>query len=155
MSYLNLTGLDWQLLQLLQENGRMTVSEISTRLGRSRSNVSEHLKKLLDSGVLSAISTRLNEEKLGFGLSAFVRLKATSFRHREIVNAVVEMPEVAECHVLTGSELLIIRIVARDMPHLRDLVDGLTQYGSTHTDVIFSTVKDGLKVNHSLRKTLA
>ena len=63
------------------------------------------------------------------------------------------MPEVAECHVLTGSELVIIRLVARDMSHLRDLVDRLTVYGSTQTDVIFSTVKNNLKINEKLQNS--
>ncbi|GJM08857.1 MAG: transcriptional regulator [Lysobacteraceae bacterium] len=144
-----LTGFDWQLLQLLQQDGRASISELAKQLGRSRSTVTEQIQRLRDMGVITGVAATLNEEKLGFGISAFVRLSAGSSRHRQIVSAVCEIPEVAECHVLTGSELLMIRLVAKDMAHLRSLVDTLTQYGSTHTDVIFSTVKSELKIDPS------
>lgn len=144
-----LSGFDWQLIQLLQQDGRASISALANQLGRSRSTVSEQVQRLQDCGVITGVAARLNEEKLGFGISAFVRLSAASSRHRQIVNAVCDIPEVAECHVLTGSELLMIRLVARDMAHLRELVDTLTQYGSTHTDVIFSSVKTELKVDPS------
>ena len=152
MTNASLTGFDWQLIQLLQQDGRISISELAKQLGRSRSTVSEQIQRLRDIGVVSGVTVRLNEEKLGFGISAFVRLCAESCRHREIVNAVCDIPEVAECHVLTGSELLMIRLVARDMAHLRELVDTMTQYGSTHTDVIFSSVKTELKVDPSFHQ---
>lgn len=154
MSDSSLTSFDWRLLELLQVNGRMTISELANQLGRSRSNISEHLLKLQDTGILSAISTQIDEEKLGFGISAFVRLQATSAKHREIIEAITKVPEVAECHVLTGAELLIIRVVAINISHLRELVDGFTQFGATQTDIVFSTVKQQLTINQTLRKTL-
>ncbi len=130
----------------------MSISELASRLGRSRSNISEHLEKLQDAGVLSAISAQVDEQKLGFGISAFIRLQAVSSRHRQIVNVVTGLAEVAECHVLAGAELLIIRVVARDMPHLRELVDGLTKFGATRTDIIFATVKQQLQLDDALRQ---
>ena len=147
----SLTGFDWQLLEFLQGNGRITISELSKRLGRSRGTISEHLEKLQDNGILSGFSIDIDEEKMGFGVSAFVRVQAASNKHRQIINKLNDMPEVAECHVLTGADLVIVRLVARNMPHLRDLVDRLTQYGSTQTDVIFSTTKNKLKINKELR----
>ena len=153
MSKYSLTGLDWQILELLQHVGRMKISDLAGTLSRSRSSISEHISKLRDSGVLSRISAQVDEEKLGFGVSAFVRLHAPSSRHRDIFNTITEIPEVAECHVLTGSDLLMMRVVARDMPHLRDLVDGFTHLGSTVTDVIFSTIKQQVKVDQKLRKS--
>lgn len=152
MTHLSLTGLDWQLLELLQQDARISISELAAQLNRSRSNISEHLKKLQETGILKKTTTQIDEEKLGFGICAFVRLQADSSRHRLIVSAVIKMPEVAECHVLTGAELLIIRVVARDMPHLREIVDGFTNYGATQTDIIFSTVKSQLKIDQALRK---
>jgi Lrp/AsnC family leucine-responsive transcriptional regulator len=151
MSKAPLNGLDWQLLELLQQDGRMTVSQLARRLRRSRSTIAEHLAKLQEAGVLRGVSAQVDEERLGFGLSAFVRLQASSSEHRRIINAVIALPEVAECHVLTGTDLLMMRLVARDMPHLRELVDRLTVYGATQTDVVFSTLKSQLLIDTSLR----
>ncbi len=153
MSKPSLDGFDWQLLELLQQQGRMTISEMAKQLSRSRSSISERLEKLQDMGVISGVVVQVDEQKLGFGISAFVRLQADSSRHREIIGTITQLPEVAECHVLTGDQLLIFRVVARDMPHLRELVDGFTQYGATSTDVIFSTVKERLVINRGLQNS--
>ena len=147
-----LTGLDWQILELLQDNGRISISEIAKQLDRSRSNIAERLERLQDCSIISRISADIDTEKLGFGIKAFVRLKASSARHRETINAIIDRPEVCQCHVLTGSELVLIEVVARDMPHLRDFVDSLTQFGSTQTDVVFATVKNQIQINALLRK---
>lgn len=111
-----LSGLDWQILQTMQTNARITVSEIAQQLNHSRSSITEHLRQLQDNGVIERFSAVIDEEKLGVGISAFVRLQADSSRHRLIVQTVEQIAEVAECHVLTGSDLLMMRVVARDMP---------------------------------------
>lgn len=151
----SIDGQDWQLLMLLQHDGRMSISDIAKQLGRSRSNISERIEKLKDSGILQNISADINEEKLGFGISAFVRIQAGSNKHRKIVNALCDIAEVAECHVLTGAELVIVRVVAKNMPHLRLIVDGMTCYGETQTDVIFSSVKRKLVIEQSLKNCLS
>ncbi len=148
----SITGLDWQILEALQDDSRITISDLASQLNRSRSSISEHIQKMQDREILTAFTVRVSEEKLGFGISAFVRLQTSSSNHREIVAQVDEIPEVAECHVLTGSDLLMMRVIARDMSHLRSLVDGLTQWGSTTTDVIFSTVKHSAKIGPGLRR---
>jgi Lrp/AsnC family leucine-responsive transcriptional regulator len=149
-----LTTLDWKILALLQENSRITVSEIASQLSRSRSNISEHFEKLQEMGVIDQFSIVANEEKLGIGISAFVRLQAESKDHRQIINQLCEKPELAECHVLTGSELVILRVVAVNMAHLRNFVDQLTEYGSTQTDIIFSTVKRQLQLTPDLKENI-
>lgn len=154
MTLSQLKGLDWQILEALQQDGRMTVSELAKQLNRSRSSISEHIARLQDSGVLTGFSLVVDEEKLGYGINAFVRVQAESSQHRSVVESITDVPEVAECHVLAGTDLLMIRVVARDMPHLRALVDRFTFWGATTTDVIFSTVKQNLKINSALRKSI-
>ena len=147
-----ISALDWQLIELLQKNSRATISELAKSLNRSRSTITERLERLVESGVIQSFEAKVDSEKLGFGLKAFIRLSAGSQSHRQIVDVISKIPEVVECHVLTGSELLIIQVVAKDMAHLRTMVDGLTAYGSTQTDVVFATIKDGLVVNEKLKK---
>lgn len=147
----SLTRLDWQILELLQGNGRITLSEIAKQLSRSRSTISEHMQKLDESGILAKITAKIDSEMLGFGLSALVRLTSSSSEHRQTVRAICEFSEVAECHVLAGSDLLMIRVIARDMAHLRDIVDQFTEYGATQTDVIFATVKNDFVVDQKLQ----
>lgn len=152
MTEYSLLPLDWQLLELLQGDGRMSISELAQRLQRSRSTIGEHLRRLSDQGVITGYSVQVDPARLGFGLQAVVRLDASSSKHRQLVKAVVAMPEVIECLVLTGETLMQLRLVARDMQHLRTLVDQLSRYGATHTDAVFASVKSSLAISHALRK---
>lgn len=147
-----MTGLDWQILELLQQDGRMTISAMAKRLGRSRSNVSKHLDDLNDSGVLDSLAPRINTEKLGFGINAYVRLQASSAHHQKIIKSITSLPEVAECHILAGADLVLIRLVARNMAHLKELVEFLTKLGATQTDIVFATTKNQLQLNARLRE---
>ena len=149
----SISSLDWSLIELLQKDSRTTISELAKCLNRSRSIISERVERLVEKGLIQGFSAKVDSEKLGFGLKAFVRLSASSKNHRKIIEVISKIPELIECHVLTGSELLILQLVAKDMAHLRNLVDGLTNYGSTQTDVVFATVKDGLVVNEGLKKS--
>jgi len=155
MSVESISDLDWRILELLNKDGRTTISQLAIQLKRSRSNISEHLEILQDKGILQNFTININPEKLGFGISAFVKLKASSKNHRNIINQIDQMPEVIECHVMTGSELLTMRVIAKDMPHLRNIVDGFTQYGSTQTDVIFATTKNHIDINKKLKRTIS
>ena len=152
MSNTKLTGLDWRILELLQQDGRMTISEMAKHLGRSRSNVAKHLDDLYDSGVLSGIAPRINTEKLGFGINAYVRLQASSSNHKKIINSITSLAEVAECHILAGSDLVLIRLIARNMTHLNEMVEMFTKFGTTQTDIIFATTKNQLQLNARLRE---
>lgn len=143
--------LDWRLLEAIEKDGRRTVSDLAADLGVSRSTVSEHLEQLKSTGVLRGFGADVDVERLGFGVSAFVRMTASSSQHRRVVAAVEDMPEVAECHVLTGRDLLMLRIIARDIAHLRSVVDGLTRYGDTQTDIVFATTRDRVSINARLR----
>ncbi len=154
MSNSVLSGLDWQILELLKQDGRISISEIASRLNRSRSNITEHIERLKSQGIITGFEPIIDFEKLGFGIKAFVRLKAESLKHREIISSITKIPEVAECHVLTGSELVIIQLFAKNMSNLREVVDGFTQYGSTQTDIVFATVKDGIEIDNKLRKLI-
>ena len=81
---IQITGLDWQILEQLQIDGRVSISILAKQLNRSRSSISERIVRLQDGGVIESFSIKVNEEKLGFGLSAFVRIQAESSRHREL-----------------------------------------------------------------------
>jgi Lrp/AsnC family leucine-responsive transcriptional regulator len=150
-----ISGLDWQILEALQEDGRSTVSQLSRQLNRSRNTISEHMTRLQDTGVLDQVSACVDVEKLGFGITAFIRLQASSTKHRDITDALLDLPEVAECHVLTGSDLVMLKVHARDMPHLRELVDGMTRFGSTETYIVFATLRDRVSVNPLLKRVAA
>ncbi|RMH01147.1 MAG: Lrp/AsnC family transcriptional regulator [Chloroflexi bacterium] len=121
---------DRLLLQYLQADARMTITELARRLALSAPAVQKRLRRLEENGVIEGYTAVLNRESLGFDMLCFVQV--TLQRHElEAVNRfrelVQQMPEVLECHHITGEYDYLLKIVVRNRKHLEQfLMETLT-----------------------------
>ena len=123
-------GIDHKILALLQQDARITNSDLARQVELSPPGLQRRLRKLEESGVIQKYVTVLDRERLGFDMLCFVQ--ATLQRHepeavrrfRDIVKA---MPEVLECHHITGEYDYLLKVLVRNRSHLEQfLVDKLT-----------------------------
>lgn len=134
---LDATG--WEILNALQEDARVSFSELGRRVGLSSPAVAERVRRLEEAGIITGYHAQVNTEKLGYALTAFIRIKTTS-ETCHIVSALVnELPEVLECHRITGDDCFIMRVVVSSVAHLETLIDRLFPYGQPTTSVILSS----------------
>ena len=120
-----LDKVDKKILELLQSDGRMTVKEISNRLNLSTTPIFERIKKLERSGIIDHYSAILNTEKLGKKLTAFAHISLkehTKELVREFEAKILTIPEVMECHYVTGGADFIIKILVEDMDRYKEFV---------------------------------
>ena len=118
-----LDELDARLLHLLAEHPRMSVLEISRRLGVARGTVQARLDKLLARGVIASLAPSLDPSALGFGVTAFATLEIKQGRGDAVLDHLERVPEVLEVHKITGPGDLLCRIVARDNGDLQRVID--------------------------------
>jgi len=120
-----LDKVDRKILELLQRDGRMTVKEISNRLNLSTTPIFERIKKLERSGIIDHYSAILNTEKLGKKLTAFAHISLkdhTKELVREFEEKILTIPEVMECHYVTGGADFIIKILVEDMDEYKEFI---------------------------------
>jgi Lrp/AsnC family leucine-responsive transcriptional regulator len=129
----------WQILQALQEDARISFSELGRRVGLSAPAVAERVRRLEEAGVISGYHAQVNMEKIGLPLSAFIRINSTNDRYILISALAKELPEVLECHRITGEDCLILKVVVSSVAHLEELINRLGPYGRTTTSVILSS----------------
>jgi DNA-binding Lrp family transcriptional regulator len=117
--------IDCQILELLQKNGRITVKEMSERLGLSPTPIFERTKKLEKAGIIDHYSAIINGEKVGKKLYAFAHISLKD-HSKELVdlftNQITQLPQVMECHYTTGDTDFILKILLDDMEMYRDFV---------------------------------
>ncbi len=127
---MQLDAKDRQLLQYLQEDARLTNTELARRIELSPPGLQRRLRKLEELGIIERYVTLVNREAVGFDMLCFVQV--TLLRHepesvrgfKEIVQA---MPEVLECHHITGEYDYLLKVVVRNRKHLEEfLVEKLT-----------------------------
>lgn len=129
----------WQLLQELQENARLSYSELGQRVNLSAPAVADRIRKLEEAGIITGYHAELNLGKLGLPISAIIRLSSVAGQNCTLVAArVSEMPEVLECYRVTGSDSVVVRVAASSMDHLERLIDRLAFYGPPTTSIVLS-----------------
>lgn len=135
-----LDDLDWKLLIELQEDARLSYAELGRRVGLSSPAVQERVRKLEDHGIIKGYRTEIDLARAGLGISAFIRIgNMGGLDEERLERAVHNMPEALECHHITGADCYLIRVVAKDIPHLERVVGKFIQFTHTTTSVVLSS----------------
>lgn len=138
---------DNQILSLLQENARITASELAERLGLSVPTITERIRKLTEGGYILKFTTKLNAKKLGFDLTAYIAVVSASSEHYEdIIQEAVRHAGVLECHSVTGEGSHLLKVRVRNSSELEQLLREIQAWPGvtrTHTSVVMSTYKEG------------
>jgi Lrp/AsnC family leucine-responsive transcriptional regulator len=132
MTATNLDRTDRKLLDLLQQDGRMTNLELAARVALSPSACLRRVRALEEAGVIRGYAALLDPAKVGLGLIAFVTVKLEK-RGRmptdQFARACREWPEVAACHATTGDMDYLLRVVVEDLAHFsRFVMDSLLKH---------------------------
>jgi len=135
----SLDDIGWRILRELQENGRISYSELGRRVGLTPPAVAERLRRMEESGIIRGYRVELDLEKVGLPLTALVRVTHRGVNCLELGRIVAEYPEVLECHRITGAEPYIMKVALRSVQHLQEFIDRLMAYGETVTSIVLSS----------------
>jgi len=133
----NLDDVDWAILHELQQDGRISLSELGRRVSLSSSATTERVRQLEARGVISGYRAIVDLAKVGYPVLAMVRLKYPGNRHEPLHRLLTERHEILECVRTTGDDCYTLKIAATSMEHLEKLVDELAGFGSTTTSVVY------------------
>ncbi|MEV6103164.1 Lrp/AsnC family transcriptional regulator [Streptomyces sp. NPDC051940] len=134
----NLDATDWALLAELQQDARVSFTELARRVSLSASATTERVRRLEALGVITGYQAAVDLEKAGYPVLAVVRLKYPGNRHRPLHRLLGERAEILECLRTTGDDCYTLKVAAASMAHLEQLVDELNGFGSTTTSVVYS-----------------
>lgn len=134
----------WRLIAALQEDARLTYSELSTRVGLSAPAVAERMRRLEEAGVITGYRAQVDPAKLGLPITAFIRCNSPGPQIGAIARAA---PEVLECHRVTGDDAFILKVVVASIAHLEVLIDRLLPYGQPTTSLVLSSPVPGREVS--------
>lgn len=137
-------SIDYELLDTLQADGRVTVTELARRLGLSAPAVADRMRKLERQGVIKGYRAHLSRQAVGLGLLAFIGVTVEQPRYNgEFLAGLRDHPEVLECHHVAGDDSYLLKVACRDTEHLEALIThgikampGITR---TKTTIVLST----------------
>jgi Lrp/AsnC family transcriptional regulator, leucine-responsive regulatory protein len=128
-----------KLLRALQENARSSFSELGRQLGLSGPAIAERVRKLEELEIITGYHAEVNPAALGYGVMAFIRLTTTTEKYSRLLELAQRLPEIRECHHVTGSEAFIMQVLATSIPQLESIIAQLSAYGATSTSIVLSS----------------
>jgi Lrp/AsnC family transcriptional regulator, leucine-responsive regulatory protein len=134
-----LDEVDTQILQQLQQNARLPFAELARRVGLSTPSVIERVRRLEESGVITGYHAAIDPAKIGLPVRAFIKVSLAGDKLNNFAALTQQIPEVIECHRVTGSESYIAQVAVEDMSHLEAVIDSMMPYVATNTSMILAT----------------
>ncbi|MDF2889826.1 MAG: transcriptional regulator, AsnC family [Clostridia bacterium] len=131
--------LDIDLLKILQENARITISELSKKIALSRPSITERILRLQEKGIIEEFTARVSLNAINRGTILFIQLSSLKVSNSEFEQMIIENDDVLECHRVTGSTSYFIKAAVRDMSSMKALIDQLMPYGDINTSIVLES----------------
>lgn len=145
---MDIDGTDRLILQLLQENSRISHAEIGRQVGLVPSSIFQRVRRLEDRGVVERYGCVLNGRALDVGLIAFIMIRTDDASTERGAGALLAaMPHVLEVHRVVGDACFIVKTRVRDTEALDAMLETIAQIPtitSTRTTIVVRTMKETL-----------
>ncbi|MGH6762348.1 MAG: Lrp/AsnC family transcriptional regulator [Phyllobacterium sp.] len=144
-----LDSFDIKIIEALVENGRLPITDLSQKVGLSKTPCQVRLKRLIDEGYILGFRAVLDPQKLGLDHIAYTEVKLSDTREAALTKfneAVARIREVEECHMIASSYDYLLKVRTSDIRKYRHVlgekISSLPHVASTSTFVVMQSVKD-------------
>jgi Lrp/AsnC family leucine-responsive transcriptional regulator len=147
---MNIDRYDRQILQVIQEDGRISNQDLADRIGLSPSPCLRRVRALEEAGIIAGYRALLDARKLGLSLTALIHISMDRHTPDRFENFEVEIgaiPEVMECLLITGQDAdYQLKVVVRDMDAYQELllnrITRITGVTGVHSSFVLRRVVD-------------
>lgn len=130
---------DHKIIEILQEDGRISMKDLGKIVGLTSPAVSERVKRLEESGIIEGYKAIISPDALGRVIKAFIHISLPNNMYKKFLNEARKDPRIVECHHITGDDCSLLKVIVKDMYELEEVIDSIKEIGSTKTSVILST----------------
>ncbi len=140
---------DKKIMRELSADGRLSITELASRIGLSKTPCQLRLRRLIDEGYIEGFRAILSSQKLGLDHIAFVEVKLSDTREEALKSfndAARKIREIEGCHMIAGRFDYLLKVRTRDIRRYRivlgEKISTLPFVSSTSTNVVMQTVKE-------------
>jgi Lrp/AsnC family leucine-responsive transcriptional regulator len=142
--------IDRKILSSLQDDGRLSMTELANAVGLSKTPVAARVRRLEKDGYIRGYTALVDHDRLGEGHIAFVQVKLSDTRSAALEafnKAVLKVPEIEQCHMIASSFDYLLKVRTKDIAAYRRIlgerISALPHVAQTSTFVAMETVRDG------------
>ena len=134
-----LDHIDEQIIRLLHENARTPLKAIASQVFLSSPAVSARIERLEKAGIITGYNAIINPAELGYHIKAFINLEVKPGQKKDFSTYIKSCDNVIECNCVTGEYAMLIEVMFKSTEELDHFIGELQKFGSTKTQIVFST----------------
>lgn len=145
----DLDQFDRRIVDLLAQDGRMTITELAQRVGLSNTPCQMRFRRLVREGFIKGFRAVVNSEMMGLNHVAFAEVKLTTTSDEALHKfneSVLQIPEIEECHMIAGRYDYLLKVRTKDIFRYRivlgEKISSLPYVAGTSTSVVMQSVKE-------------
>lgn len=120
--------LDKKILGILSKNARIPFKDVAAECGVSRAAIHQRVQHLVEDGVITGSGFDVNPKSIGYTTCTYVGLYLErGSMYKNVVQRLLSIPEIVECHFTTGPYTMLVKLYARDNEQLMDLLNNQMQ----------------------------
>ena len=127
------------ILRALSEDARMTMSALGRRVGLSAPAVTERVQRMEAAGVIRGYRLDVDPAAVGLPVAAWVRIKPGPGQLVKIAELAAAIPEVVECHRITGEDCFLAKVHVGGVTELETVLDRFLLFGQTVSSIVQSS----------------
>ena len=134
-------NLDKKILSILSKNARIPFKDVAAECGVSRAAIHQRVQHLMENGIITGSGFDVNPKSLGYTTCTYVGINLErGSMYKKVVEKLVNIPEIVECHFTTGSYTMLLKLYARDNEQLMELLNDQLQTipGVVSTETLIS-----------------
>lgn len=139
---IELDRVDMKIIELLQQNARMSLKDIASQVFLTSPAVSARIDKLENAGVIEGYHAKINPEAFKLQIKAFINLKMEPAMKKDLYDYVRSVNNVVQCDYVTGDYVIFLEVLFHNTQELDSFITDLSKYGDTKTQIVFSSAVD-------------
>lgn len=123
--HFHIDSLDKKIINLLNADARMPFTEVARRCKVSGAAIHQRVARMEAAGVIAGSSLRLNPKGMGYHTCAFIGIQVnltTNSTHDEVFEKIKKIPEIVECHHISGKYSLLVKLFTKTNEHLKKII---------------------------------
>jgi Lrp/AsnC family transcriptional regulator for asnA, asnC and gidA len=123
MSSFHIDQIDQKILSFLVKNARMPYLEIARECGVSGAAIHQRVKRLENAGVITGSRLLVKPQAIGLNVCAYISISLSeSTKYAEVVSHLKKIPEIVECHFVTGRHTMLAKVYCLNNDHLMEVL---------------------------------
>lgn len=134
-----LDEIDLKIIELLQENARISAKDIAAKVFLSSTSVATRVDNLIKKNIITGFTAKVNPLALGFYTKAFISVEVEPSQKKEFYPYIETIPNVVQCNCVTGDFSMLLEVSFHNTIELDQFIGELQKFGKTKTLIVFST----------------